>query len=112
MEQIVKWINRIVLLLTILICILMAGFLVPRLFGVTSFVVLSGSMEPVIPTGSAVFVNTKDTDVEKGDIITYSLGVGDDETVYVTHRVFHVREDGMAALRDKLLGAAKAVARN
>lgn len=95
MRQIIKWGNRIVLVLTVLICVLMAAFLAPRLFGVKAFVVLSGSMEPQIPTGSVVFVNTKDTDVHTGDVVTYSLSVGVGESVYVTHRVNEVRDDGL-----------------
>ena len=45
-------------------------------------VVLSGSMEPAIPTGGIVFTDTRQTAPCTGDIITYRLG----ETT-VTHRV-------------------------
>lgn len=93
MKQIIKWFNRLVLFLTVLVCILMAGFLVPRLFGIQPFVVLSGSMEPQIPTGSVVFVDTKDRDVSEGDIITYDLAPDEEEPIYVTHRVKQVFDD-------------------
>lgn len=47
-------------------------------------------MEPEIPTGSVVFTNTNDKDVETGDIITYSLSTGEDSGVFITHRVHDV----------------------
>lgn len=58
--------------------------LLPRLFGIRPFVVLSGSMEPEIPTGGVIFVDTNipPDQIHVGDIITYAL---DDTTV--THRV-------------------------
>jgi hypothetical protein len=43
-------------------------------------------MEPTIPTGSLVYVNTKDTQVSEGDIVTFFLSNGTDE-INVTHRV-------------------------
>lgn len=55
MKKAVLWLNRIVAVLTVIILIVVAGFTAPRLFGVKPFVVLSGSMEPTIPTGSCVF---------------------------------------------------------
>ena len=77
-RRIVKILNILVLTLTILVCPFMAGFLAPRLFGIKPFVVLFGSMEPTVPTGSVVFVDTRDRDVSEGDIITYSLAVSED----------------------------------
>lgn len=94
-RRIVKVLNILVLTLTTLVCLFLAGFLAPRLFGIKPFVVLSGSMEPTVPTGSVVFVDTRDRDVSEGDIITYSLAVSEDEGVYVTHRVHAITEDGL-----------------
>lgn len=91
----IKWLNRIVAVLTVIILIMVAGFTAPRLFGIKPFVVLSGSMEPTIPTGSCVFVNTKDTNVDEGDIITFSLSTGKDSSVFVTHRVNQITDDGL-----------------
>lgn len=61
-----------------------AGFilLILPLWGIRVNVVLSGSMEPAIPTGGIVFTDTRQTAPCTGDIITYRLG----ETT-VTHRV-------------------------
>lgn len=58
-----------------LVCLLPTG-------GISVYAVLSGSMEPEIPTGGLVFTNTKDKTPREGDIITYRLG-----EVLVTHRV-------------------------
>lgn len=56
--------------------------------GFGSFVVLSGSMEPVIQTGSLIYVQDTD-DYEEGDIITFTEG---DETV--THRIIGNTPEG------------------
>ena len=60
------------------------------IFGIRPYVVLSGSMEPEIKTGSVVFVNqnVKFSELEKGDIITYKTG-----DVMVTHRVHEKNGD-------------------
>ena len=65
-------------------------FLIPRLFGVIPFIVLSGSMEKEIKTGSIAYVNTnvKREEIEVGDIIAFSIGKSQ-----VTHRVFSINED-------------------
>lgn len=56
----------------------------PRIFGISPYIVLSGSMEPSIPTGSLVYINdTIDPyAIHTGDIITYELSGSN-----VTHRV-------------------------
>ncbi len=45
------------------------------------FTIMSGSMEPVIKTGSIVIVKTNE-DYQPGDIITYAIGKN-----FVTHRI-------------------------
>lgn len=64
------------------------GFIFP-LFGYKPYVVLSGSMEPQIQTGSIVMIDENDTDVEINDIIAYQL----DNEMAVTHRVID-KQDG------------------
>lgn len=59
-----------------------------HLLGVRAHAVLSGSMEPALQTGGAVFVKQKERDSRPGDIITYRLG-----DVLVTHRVIR-KEQG------------------
>lgn len=90
MRRIAKTVEKCVGFLTILVILSAAIITLPRLVGIEPYITLSGSMEPEIKTGSIVYVNTKDQDVEVGDIVTYRL-TGDDTEVLVTHRI--VRED-------------------
>lgn len=67
----------------LLVALALLNFLPPA-FGIHPFVILSGSMEPAILTGSVIFVNERASpeDLHTGDIITYSI-----EDTYVTHRI-------------------------
>ena len=51
-------------------------------------------MEPAIPTGAVAFINTKDTAIEIGDIITYKMQSSNGGEVLVTHRVVDQEETG------------------
>lgn len=93
-ERVTRAIDRIVFFCTLLILLVVGCFTVPRLFGFVPFTVQSASMEPEIPTGSVVFVNENDKDVEVGDVITFGLSTGESTGVYVTHRV-HALKDGL-----------------
>lgn len=56
-----------------------------KVFGLTPYAVLSGSMEPTYKTGSIIYVKKIDpAKVQEGDPITFNLGGG----VVATHRVF------------------------
>ena len=70
----------------IIVILGMAGYQCRNLRG---YVILSGSMEPMIPTGSVVVVDTADRDVFPGDVATFSRH-GD----LVTHRILSKTEDG------------------
>ena len=76
------------LLIAIYILILLA-LVLPPLAGFHIYAVISPSMAPKIPTGSAVYVKPKAfAEISPGDIITYRLNnqeTGGD--TYVTHRV-------------------------
>ncbi|MDY5607613.1 MAG: signal peptidase I [Lentihominibacter sp.] len=58
-------------------------------------IVVSGSMEPVIHTGSMVFVDTNERDIVEKDIIAFDAG-----GTTVTHRVVGIREDGFVTKGD------------
>ncbi len=61
----------------------------PRLLGLQVYSVISGSMEPALPVGSVVYVETVDpSEIRAVDIIAFS-----DEGVVVTHRVVEVRPE-------------------
>ncbi len=86
-----KIISVIALVVTVTIGALFAEMLIPNLFGVDQYVVLSGSMEPAIPTGSVVLVNTHDKDVKTNDVFTYYVETADGE-LNVTHRAIEVTD--------------------
>ena len=66
------------------ICIPMT---VPRLFGYEAYTVVSGSMEPAIPVGSAIYLEAAVPEtVVPGDVIAFYKGRG-----VVTHRVVENR---------------------
>jgi len=74
-------------------------FLGPRLLGMNFFTIYSGSMVPAIPVGSVVVAPSVDaSDVEVGDVITFSTLAGEDKIV--THRVYEVvPNDGLPMFR-------------
>lgn len=93
MKRLICIYSSVVTWLTILVILIASVFYVPRLVGIKPYVVLSGSMEPAIPTGSVAFIDTYDTEVSVGDIVTYKLpSVKGGETL-VTHRIIR-EEDG------------------
>lgn len=71
--------------------LVIAGLLlVPRLLGMQSLAVLSGSMEPEISVGSIVYAEPVEPEsLEVGDVITYQLG----EDTRVTHRITEINEE-------------------
>jgi len=58
-----------------------------QIFGIQSFVVMSGSMEPSIPTGSVIYT-LRLPQYRAGDVIAYKSG-----KVNVTHRVVNVSKN-------------------
>ncbi len=85
-----KAISRILVVIVILIAALMIG---PRLFGIQIYSVLSGSMEPEYPVGSLIYVKSTDPEeLQIGDVITFRAG---EETV-VTHRIAEIKKDNNA----------------
>ena len=82
--QVIAWTLAGVFALIIVLTVV-----VPRIIGAEPFTVISGSMEPTIPTGSIVV--SKHVEAGKvtfGDVVTYQLKSG--EPLTVTHRVVAV----------------------
>lgn len=66
-----------------------------KIFGMATFVVLTGSMEPTIQPGEMIII--KETDNYKSnDIITYR----EDKNFLVTHRIIRVNEEGIVTKGD------------
>ena len=76
-------------IITAVLSLIILIFIAARIFNIEPFVVMSGSMEPVIHTGSLIFIDKNDTDVKAGDIIAFHKG-----DISVTHRVSGINEDG------------------
>jgi len=81
-------IKKIINVLTTLIIIVGGVFLGLYLIGITPYIVLSGSMEPTIKTGSLCFINkhTSFKDIKEKDIIAYKLS----NKTLVTHRAIKI----------------------
>lgn len=76
-------------LLIVMVILISAPFFIPGLFGIQSFSVLTGSMEPMYPKNSVVYVKTTEPeDIEVGDIITFYKNADSDEVI--THRVMRL----------------------
>lgn len=89
MKKIVRKFNNAMFLIEIilLLSITLLNY-VPFLFQIKPYVVMSGSMEPVIHVGSMAYVNRgiESEDIKVGDIITFNINLG----TYVTHRVVEI----------------------
>lgn len=95
-------ISTVIFILIPLIALTLITSRTPALLGLQSFTVLSGSMSPVIPTGSVVYTQ-KTTEVGVGDVITFER-----KGVNVTHRIIDtVDKNGksVSALVSPLPGA-------
>lgn len=84
--KIIEYFTLTILLLSFIV------LAVPRFFGITPDIVLSGSMEPSIPTGSICFVDREADkyEIETDDVISYRLSNG----TLVLHRVIGFDENG------------------
>lgn len=93
-----KIIKKIINVLTTLIIVVGGIFLVLYLFGIVPYVILSGSMEPTIKTGSLCFINKKMDvqEIKKKDVIAFKL----DDGTLVTHRVDKINKDGIITKGD------------
>ena len=94
-----KIIKGIINVITTLIIIIGGAFLTLYFCGIVPYVVLSGSMEPTIQTGSLCFVNKKAkyNNIKTNDIIAYKMKDG----TLVTHRVVSITSEGIETQGDK-----------
>lgn len=79
--------GTVLLVAMVLVCLPLT---VPRFFGYHIYTVVSGSMEPAIPTGSLVYIHEmQPEDVEPDDVIAF-YGAKDSASI-ITHRVVENR---------------------
>ena len=94
-----KLISVCLIMLVVVACLLFCTFLVsgvPTIFGVRPLIVVSGSMEPVLPVGSLVVTEAVTADeVAVGDVVGYWTGnrfIGINPIIL--HRVIAMAEEG------------------
>ena len=86
-RKIANGLCTVVMVLVVLLALTLVG---GRLFGMQTYAVLSGSMEPAYPTGALLYVRKVDpADIQPGQVITFLL----DEHTVATHRVVEVIPD-------------------
>lgn len=86
-RKIANGLSTVVMVLVVLLALTLVG---GRLFGMQTYAVLSGSMEPAYPTGALLYVRKVDSaDIQPGQVITFLL----DEHTVATHRVVEVIPD-------------------
>jgi signal peptidase len=95
MRKVIKILSDAVLAVIIGFALLIGG---GHLIGVVPYVVLSGSMEPKIKTGSVCFVDTKAAfeGIKPGDVIAFETANG----ALVTHRVIKIKDGAMETKGD------------
>lgn len=87
MKKVVNFFQYLTILIGFIVIVI---FLVPKLFGIKPYIVVSGSMEDAIKTGSVAYVNTKvpAKEIKIGDVIAFNIG-----SKQVTHRVIEIHDD-------------------
>ena len=93
-----KIVKKIINVLTTIIICVGGLFLILYILGIVPYVVLSGSMEPSIETGSVCFINrhTKFNSIKEKDIIAFKYNDG----TLVTHRAVEITENGIVTKGD------------
>lgn len=75
--------------LFVLASVIVVCALVCQLSQMKPVVVVSGSMEPSITTGSLALIDTKESAINIGDVVSFRAG-----DALVTHRVIEITEEG------------------
>ncbi len=93
--KIIKGIINALLTLVIVVGVIFVGLYI---IGITPYVVLSGSMEPTIKTGSVCFINkhVKYENIKEKDIIAFKMSDG----TLVTHRVASINSESFVTKGD------------
>ena len=91
MEKVKKITNILTSIMLVLFIVFAALLVGVRLLGIEPYVVLSGSMEPEIYTGSLIYVDPitpeQACDLKVGDTVTYIV---DKKGTKVTHKIYEV----------------------
>lgn len=98
MEIVLKVLKKIIDVIMTIILLVGSALVLLYILGIKPYVVLSGSMEPTISTGSVCFVNekVKYENMKVGDIVAFKIPTG----ASVTHRIINITEKGFETKGD------------
>ena len=105
-----KIVKKIINVLTTIIICVGGLFLILYIFGIVPYVVLSGSMEPSIETGSVCFINkhAKFENIKEKDVIAFKMNDG----TLVTHRAIEINDSGIVTKGDNNKDADRNIVTN
>lgn len=105
-----KIVKKIINALTTLIICVGGLFLILYILGIVPYVVLSGSMEPSIETGSVCFINkhAKFENIKEKDVIAFKMNDG----TLVTHRAIEINDSGIVTKGDNNKDADRNIVTN
>ena len=105
-----KIIKKIIDVLTTIIICVGGLFLILYILGIVPYVVLSGSMEPSIETGSVCFINkhAKFENIKEKDVIAFKMNDG----TLVTHRAIEINDSGIVTKGDNNKDADRNIVTN
>ena len=93
-KKIIHFLSNIIYILITLYVIIC----LPMLFNYKPLVVLSGSMEPTLPTGSVIYYHpVEESDLKVGDIVTFKLK---DNKTLVSHRITSINNGNIQTKGD------------
>ena len=105
-----KIVKKIINVLTTIIICVGGLFLILYILGIVPYVVLSGSMEPSIETGSVCFINkhAKFENIKEKDVIAFKMNDG----TLVTHRAIEINDSGIVTKGDNNKDADRNIVTN
>ena len=105
-----KIVKKIINVLTTIIICVGGLFLILHILGIVPYVVLSGSMEPSIETGSVCFINkhAKFENIKEKDVIAFKMNDG----TLVTHRAIEINDSGIVTKGDNNKDADRNIVTN
>ena len=105
-----KIVKKIINVLTTIIICVGGLFLILYILGIVPYVVLSGSMEPSMETGSVCFINkhAKFENIKEKDVIAFKMNDG----TLVTHRAIEINDSGIVTKGDNNKDADRNIVTN
>ena len=90
-----KFIKIVTDILLVIVLVMAAVLYIPRLMGLKTYKVLSGSMEPEYHVGSVVYVEKSSIDdIEVGDVITFYINDTPSLKINIMLKLFQTSSTG------------------